>query len=80
MKLSPHNKHIKKLIERGFSDLEIRNDIKKLFGIHFELSQIRSKRSSELARLIKPFRQDSIELLYPILYKGFPDRNFIKTN
>lgn len=77
MKLSPHNKHIKKLIERGFSDLEIRNDIKKLFGIHFELSQIRSKRSSELASLIKHFREDSIELLYPILYRGFPERNQI---
>jgi len=78
MKISLHNKHIKKLIDQGFSDLEIRNDIKKLFGIHFEISQIQSKRSSELATLIKPFREDSIELLYPILYKGFPDRNFIK--
>ncbi len=78
MKLSPHNKHIKKLIERGFSDLEIRNDIKKLFGIHFDLSQIQNKRTNELSNLIKHFREDSIELLYPILYKGFPDRNFIK--
>ena len=77
MKLSPHNKHIKKLIERGFSDLEIRNDIKKLFGIHFDLSQIQNKRTNELSNLIKHFREDSIELLYPILYKGFPERNDI---
>ena len=65
MKLSPHNKHIKKLIELGFSDLEIRNDIKKLFGIHFDLSQIQNKRTNELSNLIKHFREDSIELLYP---------------
>jgi hypothetical protein len=77
MKLSPHNKHIKKLIERGFSDLEIRNDIKKLFGIHFDLSQIQNKRTNELSNLIKHFREDSIELLYPVLYKGFPERNDI---
>ena len=77
MKLSPHNKHIKKLIELGFSDLEIRNDIKKLFGIHFDLSQIQNKRTNELSNLIKHFREDSIELLYPILYKGFPERNDI---
>ena len=78
MKVSPHNKHIKKLIEQGFSDVEIRAEIKKIFGIQFELSQIHSKRTSELNDLIKPFSQDAVELLYPILYKGFPDRNFIK--
>jgi hypothetical protein len=78
MKVSPHNKHIKKLIEQGFSDVEIRNEIKKMFGIQFGLPQINDKRKSELNDLIKPFRQDAVELLYPILYKGFPDRNFIK--
>lgn len=78
MKVSPHNKHIKKLIEQGFSDVEIRAEIKKIFGIQFELSQIHSKRTSELNDLIKPFSQDAVELLYPILYKGFPDRNYIK--
>ena len=78
MKVSPHNKHIKKLIEQGFSDVEIRAEIKKMFGIQFNISQINNKRKSELNDLIKPFSQDAVELLYPILYKGFPDRNFIK--
>lgn len=77
MKLSAHNKHIKKLIDKGYNNSEIRNEIKKIFGIHFKLSQIQSKRSSELDNLIKHFREDSIELLYPVLYKGFPQRNAI---
>ena len=78
MKLSPHNKHIKKLIEQGLTDREIQAEIRKIFDIPFKISDIQNKRNSELSKLIKPFSKDSIELLYPILYKGFPDRNFIK--
>lgn len=77
MKLSPHNKQIKKFIEQGFSDEKIQTEIRKMFGIPFKLSDIHSKRTSELSNLIKPFREDSIELLYPLLYKGFPERNSI---
>ena len=77
MKLSPHNKHIKKLIEQGFSNMEIQTEIRKVFNIPLKLSDIQNKRSSELGNLIKTFREDSIELLYPILYKGFPERNDI---
>jgi hypothetical protein len=78
MKLKPYNKHIKKLIEQGFSDREIQTEIRKVFNKPFKISDIQNKRTNELINLIKPFREDSIELLYPILYKGFPDRNFIK--
>lgn len=77
MKLSPHNKHIKKLIDDGFTDREIQTEIRKVFGMSFKLSDIQNKRTSGLATLIKPFREDSIELLYPILYKGFPKKNDI---
>jgi len=77
MKLSPHNKHIKKLIEQGFSNMEIQTEIRKVFNIPLKLSDIQNKRSSELGNLIKTFREDSIELLYPILYNGFPERNDI---
>ena len=77
MKLSPHNKHIKKLIEQGFNDKEIQTEIRKVFNIPFKLSDIHSKRTSELSNLIKPFQEDSTELLYPILYKGFPERKDI---
>lgn len=77
MKLSPHNKHIKKLIEQGFNNMEIQTEIRKVFNIPLKLSDIQNKRSSELGNLIKTFREDSIELLYPILYKGFPERNDI---
>ena len=77
MKLSPHNKLIKKLIDQGFSDIEIQTEIRKVFNIHFKTSDIQNKRSSELASLIKHFKEDSIELLYPILYKGFPKKNEI---
>ena len=78
MKIFPHNKHIKKLIEQGFSNMEIQTEIRKVFDIPLKLSDIQNKRTSELNDLIKPFRADARELLYPILYKGFPDRNFIK--
>jgi hypothetical protein len=78
MKLSPHNKHIKKLIEQGLTDREIQTEIRKIFDIPFKISDIQNKRPNELNKLIKPFRDNSIELLYPILYKGFPDRNFIR--
>lgn len=78
MKLSPHNKLIKKLIDQGLSDREIQTEIRKVFNMSFKISDIQNKRTSELNDLIKPFRPDAIELLYPILYKGFPDRNFIK--
>jgi hypothetical protein len=77
MKLSPHNKHIKKLIDDGFSDREIQTEIRKVFGMSFKVSDIQNKRTSGLATLIKPFKEDSIELLYPILYKGFPKKNDI---
>ena len=78
MKLSPHNKHIKKLIEQGFSNMEIQTEVRKVFNIPLKISDIQNKRTSELNDLIKPFRSDARELLYPIVYKGFPDRNFIK--
>ena len=77
MKLSPHNKLIKKLIDQGLSDREIQTEIRKVFGMSFKLSDIQNKRTSGLATLIKPFKEDSIELLYPILYKGFPKKNDI---
>ena len=77
MKLNPHNKHIKKLIDQGLSDREIQTEIRKVFNMSFKISDIQNKRTSELASLIKHFREDSIELLYPILYKGFPERNEI---
>lgn len=77
MKLSPHNKHIKKLIEQGLSDREIQTEIRKVFDMPFKITDIQNKRTNELTKLIKPFREDSIELLYPILYKGFPERNDI---
>lgn len=78
MKLSPHNKLIKKLIDQGLSDREIQTEIRKVFNMSFKITDIQNKRTSELNDLIKPFQSDAIELLYPILYKGFPDRNFIK--
>tara|TARA_B110000211_G_scaffold232201_1_gene295361 strand:+ start:283 stop:1722 length:1440 start_codon:yes stop_codon:yes gene_type:complete len=78
MKVSLHNKDILTLIEQGFNDNEIRNKISKKHGIHLELSNINSKRKSELNDFIEPFLKDSKELLYPILYKGFPDRNSIR--
>ena len=77
MKLSPHNKLIKKLIDQGLSDREIQTEIRKVFNMSFKISDIQNKRTSELASLIKHFREDSIELLYPILYRGFPERNQI---
>lgn len=78
MKVSRHNKDILKLIDQGFDDNEIRSQIMKKHGIHLELSKINSKRKSELNDFIKPFLKDSKELLYPILYKGFPNRNNIR--
>ena len=78
MTVSSHNKHIKKLIKKGWSDKDIYNDIKKIYGIHYSLAQINKKRNTKLNDLIKPFKQDSEELLYPILYKGFPPRGLIK--
>lgn len=77
MKLSPHNKLIKKLIDQGLSDREIQTEIRKVFNISFKISDIQNKRTSELTSLINHFKKDSIELLYPILYKGFPERNQI---
>ena len=77
MKLSPHNKLIKKLIEKGWEDEKIRQKIKNEFGIHLSLAEVNAKRKSELNYLIKSFKKSSEELLYPTLYKGFPDRNFI---
>ena len=78
MKLSPHNKLIKKLIDQGLPDREIQTEIRKVFNMSFKITDIQNKRTSELNDLIKPFQSNAIELLYPILYKGFPDRNFIK--
>ena len=78
MKVRRHNKDILKLIDQGFDDNEIRSQIMKKHGIHLELSKINSKRKSELNDFIKPFLKDSKELLYPILYKGFPNRNNIR--
>jgi len=78
MKIYPHIKDILKLIELGFDNNEIRGQIRKKHGIHLELSKINSRRKSELNNYIKPFLKDSKELLYPILYKGFPPRNSIR--
>lgn len=78
MKISQHNKDILKLIEEGFDDKEIRSQIINKHGIYLDLSIINNKRKSELNEFIKPFRKDSKELLYPVLYKGFPERNSIR--
>lgn len=78
MKVHPYIKDLQKLIELGFDNNEIRNQIRKKHGIHLELSKIEIKRKSELNNYIKPFLKDSKELLYPILYKGFPPRNSIR--
>lgn len=78
MKITPHNKLIKKLIDKGWGDEQIRVKIKKEFGIYFSLAQINAKRSNELNQLIKPYKQDAKELLYPSLYTEFPKRQFIK--
>ena len=56
MKLSPHNKLIKKLIDQGLSDREIQTEIRKVFNMSFKISDIQNKRTSELNDLIKPFR------------------------
>ena len=77
MTVSSHNKHIEKLIKKGWSDKDIYNDIKKIYGIHYSLAQINNKRNTKLNDLIKPFKEDSEELLFPILYKGFPNKDFI---
>ena len=53
MKLSPHNKLIKKLIDQGLSDREIQTEIRKVFNMSFKISDIQNKRTSELNDLIK---------------------------
>ena len=52
MTVSSHNKHIEKLIKKGWSDKDIYNDIKKIYGIHYSLAQINNKRNTKLNDLI----------------------------